>query len=158
MPTHGPDLSALSITQLAKLTGCAKETVRKRLDAKGVAPARRDGRTIYYHPPTALPVILKAGDGLNPAAEKARLDATKADLAELDLAERRGELISASEAEAAIVVILTAVRTKLLALPAARAQEWAASSEPAECEEIAAEAVREALEALSEAEVDLPAS
>lgn len=95
--THKPDLSALSITQLADLTGAAEKTVIKRLRAAGVDPIRENGRTLFFAPPVALPVILMAGNGLNPAAEKARKDRADADLKELELAKRKRELLEADE-------------------------------------------------------------
>lgn len=92
MPTHKPDLASLSTQQVADLVGKAQRTIVRLLRAAGVAPVREDGRTLYWHPPTVLPVIYAVGEGLNPQAEKARLDRARAETAELELHRRRGEL------------------------------------------------------------------
>jgi len=152
MPTHGPDLTELSITQLAALTGCAKATTRSRLNAKGVKPVREDGRTLYYHPPTALPVILGQGEGLNPQAEKARLDRVSADLKDEELKRIRGETATRAEWEAATVALASALRARLLAVPAQIAAEVAAAGgKPAECHAIIERAQLEALGGLAKA-------
>ena len=91
MPTHRPDFSDLSTQSLADLVGKAHRTVHKLLRAAGVAPVREDGRTLYRHPATALLAIYGNGNGLHPAAEKARLDRARAETAELALRHRRGE-------------------------------------------------------------------
>jgi hypothetical protein len=60
MPTHKPDLGTLSISQLAGMTGHAKETVARRLRAAGLEPARADGRTLWFVTRDALAVLYGA--------------------------------------------------------------------------------------------------
>lgn len=57
MPTHKPDRTQLSISELSDVTGFAKETVTKRLRAAGVHPVREDGRTLWFAPQEALPAL-----------------------------------------------------------------------------------------------------
>ena len=59
MPTQKADLSRLSITQLRELTGRHATTIRKRL--KGLKPLAKDGRTIWYAPREALPLLFGIG-------------------------------------------------------------------------------------------------
>lgn len=54
---------------------------------------------------------------LNFSQETARLNAAKADLAELDLKKRLGELIDAEEAQKLWLKLITAVRAKFIVLP-----------------------------------------
>lgn len=97
MPTHGPDLSALSVTQLCELAGCANETGIRRLRRAQLAPVRTDGRTLYFAPPIALRVLLGVGDGIDGGAERARLDRARAAIAEQEYAKRSGELLAADD-------------------------------------------------------------
>jgi len=78
---------------------------------------------------------------------RARLEAAKADLAEMDLAERRGELVQANEAEAQMVAIFSSCKTKLLGVPArVRQQDPGLTKEQVELIEAV---IREALEGLA---------
>lgn len=95
MPTHQRSLDLVSLSDLATLTRHDRRTIRKAL--AGVGPAKQDGRTIWYSAPIALAAIYADGGGLDPAAEKARLDAARADLAEQELRKRRGELLDAED-------------------------------------------------------------
>lgn len=119
---------------------------------KGVQPAREDGRTLWYAPRQALPVVLRAGEA-NPFAEKARLDAARADMTELDLAERRGELVPVGDVEFGLAALLSGVRTRILAVPAKVAADVATETKPAVCHEIVERAVHEALEQIANVKV-----
>jgi phage terminase Nu1 subunit (DNA packaging protein) len=62
-------------------------------------------------------------DGVPPIeVSKARREAALAELAEIDVAERRGELISVEEARADVIDKFAIVRTRLLGIPARVAQ------------------------------------
>ena len=52
MPTHGPDLSRVSLSQLRTLTGRGERTIRKLL--AGLEPVDEDGRTRWYDSGAAL--------------------------------------------------------------------------------------------------------
>lgn len=145
MPTHKPDLAELSISQLALLTGFMPRTVRKRLAAAHVAPCREDGRTVWYEPPAALRALYGAPSG---GAERARLDAARADLAELELARRRGELINAEDAAAAGAAVASGVSQRIMALHVLAPLIRAADSD-AEGAAVLEEGAREALEEIA---------
>lgn len=119
MPTHKLDLGALSLTQLSELTGSNLRTVAKRLREAGVETSRTDGRTLYFDPRVALPVVLGSGEGLNPAAQKARLDSARADSEELKLRVRRGELIEAAAVFHGWAAMALAWKNRIRAVPAA---------------------------------------
>lgn len=53
---------------------------------------------------------------------RARREAALADMAELEVAERRGELVPVAEARADVIARFTLVRTRLLGVPARAAQ------------------------------------
>lgn len=113
-----PDLSQLTVTQLSELTGVSEKTALKRLRARAIQPVREDGRALYFAPQAALPVVLQVGEGLNPAAEKARLDRAKAELAELELAKRRRELLEAAEVERSWSGLVLTWKERIRGLPA----------------------------------------
>jgi phage terminase Nu1 subunit (DNA packaging protein) len=79
----------LSIPKIAELIGAKAETVAKRLRARGLEPVAKNGRGNLYDSASALPIALGVG---GPTEERTRLDAARADLAELELSRRRGEL------------------------------------------------------------------
>jgi hypothetical protein len=83
-------VSHLSLTAIAELTGVKPETVSKRLRARGLKPASSNGRAQLFDSVAALPIALGVG---GPTEERTRLDAARADLAELELSRRRGELL-----------------------------------------------------------------
>lgn len=81
------------------------------------------------------------------AAAGARLETARADIAELDLAERLGRLVPADDARSAVIARYSLVKTRLLGVPSRFAQrmpELAATVEP-----VVDELIREALEELA---------
>jgi phage terminase Nu1 subunit (DNA packaging protein) len=112
VPTHKPDLSQLSITQLADLTGRDADTIRKRLD--GIEPAKVDGRTRWYRTREALPRIYEA---LDLSAERARLAREQADAKAMENAVSRGELIPKPDVETAMLAVTSPIALKLDGLP-----------------------------------------
>jgi phage terminase Nu1 subunit (DNA packaging protein) len=100
---------------------------------------------------------LTNGEATPPLEEaRRRKIAAEARLAELELAERAAELLRAEDVAAAWVATAAAVRTRILAVPSATAQELAASGDPAECHDILESALRDALSELAAAEVAEP--
>lgn len=57
------------------------------------------------------------------AESRARHEAAKAALAELDLREREGELVAAAEVKAGMVAVFTRAKTKLLGIPSRARQQ-----------------------------------
>ena len=148
----GPDLSKLSISQLHELTGRDRRWIKRTLARAGVEPAATDGRSVQYPTRDALTAIygkstIDAGD------ELAGLNRAKRELAELDLAERRGELAPISDMEREVVRLLSGIRTQILAVPAATAQELAVTEDAAECHGILETALHNALTALADAKI-----
>lgn len=81
------------------------------------------------------------------AAASARRETAQAELAELELAERRGQLVDAEQARGDVIAAFALVKTRLLAVPSRAAQrlpDLAAQVEP-----VVDELIREALEELS---------
>jgi phage terminase Nu1 subunit (DNA packaging protein) len=113
------NLSELSINQLSALTGSTYRTIVARL--RDLPPKREDGRSKYYEPKVALPLIYEVGnldDGkLDPAQERARKDKELADKTAMENAATRGEMLNADRVRIAVQHILGAVRLRLLAIP-----------------------------------------
>src|SRR5678815_1744439 len=79
---------------------------------------------------------------------RARREAALADLAELDVAERRGELISVEQARADVLDRFTTVRTRILGVPSRVAQRLPGLA--AEVVPVVDELLREALSELAD--------
>ena len=86
MPTHKPDLTRLSITQLAAMVKCKPHTMRRRLD--GLEPKQTSGRSRLYDSADALERYF-TGENLDLSRERARLAAAQAEKVEVDNLERR---------------------------------------------------------------------
>lgn len=85
---------------------------------------------------------------------RAREKAAKADMAELELLERKGELIPVQVYKDELASVLTSVRSRLLNLPGRLGRELAPEMKPEEAEQIVEQGVREALEELQRAEFE----
>lgn len=104
------------------------------------------------------------GDDIDLTAERARLARNQADLAEMEVRRRKGELIEAEPLKAALATVHTAVRDRLLMVPSSachraheaaerggagaiaevyRAEIWAALQDIASAELVAAQAERQ---------------
>lgn len=135
------------MSELARISGKKPETIKKRLGE--LSPSREDGRTLYYRPREALPLIFQSDD---PQAEKARLDRARADLAEHDLALKRREALDATEVEEAWTETLSALRNRLLAIPGKAAPHAAQAASTHEAQEAIREEIEAALAELSQAQ------
>lgn len=116
MPVYKPDLSRLSIVQLSDLTRKDKATVAKRLREVGLDPCGQDGKTTWYRPWEALP-ILYGGVAFDPQRERARLDAVRREKAELELAVIKREQMPLADHEKVLVTILGGVTQRMRAIP-----------------------------------------
>jgi phage terminase Nu1 subunit (DNA packaging protein) len=148
-----------TVTEFARMTGFTRETVAKRMDGvKPVAQRKPKGELFTlrqfvdafteYNAPSARP---KTGE-IDPEFEKARKDREIADKYELANAQRRGELLEASDVEKTWSGIIHQVRTKLLAIPAKLAPVMVAIDDPAMAQEEITVAVHECLDALAQDE------
>ena len=108
----------ISGSQISDLTGASWRTVRKRLDAAGLAPTR-DGAADMWESTTALRAVLVEAkpDGLDPQQERARKDAAQALKTEMENLRRAGQLMEASEVTAAWSDHISSARSRLLAIP-----------------------------------------
>lgn len=143
-----PDLSVLSINQLAELTGKDRGAVSRALREADLKPARENDHGTYFVPREALPVLY-GKEGINPQKERAKLDAARKDMIELQLKERRGSLVSMADVEALGAVVMSGVQLRVMGLRNLVAELRAAASD-AEAAEIYEEAARAALQQLSE--------
>lgn len=90
--------------------------------------------------------FLRSGQPVGTAAdERRRLEKAKADMAELDIEERRRELIKIKAVQDDIRKVFAALRQELLGLPGRLAAQLAAVSSPRKVKAIVNEEVRSAL-------------
>ena len=139
----------VSINKLSELTGKSRNTIRKRL-----APllSESDSPTLAHalDSTRALSLIYGEGaEGLDPAQERALLDRTRREIAELDLEERRGHLIPAETVSEKWTSIAGNVRSKLLNLPGRLTTSAYGTDTPEAHEQIAKRLIHEALAELS---------
>jgi phage terminase Nu1 subunit (DNA packaging protein) len=154
LSTTKDNLSEVTLSQLETLTGICFRTLKKRLGA--LAPTRVDGKSIFFDPQVALPVIYEVATAesltkrMNPEQEKARLSRAQAELRELDLAERRRQLISSETIEHIWSDMVTSARSRLLGLPSKCAPLAFGAESVAVAEDVLKTAIFEALSELSE--------
>jgi hypothetical protein len=86
-----PQPVILTISTLAAELAMDRATVVKRL--AGLAPVRTRGQVRYYRMGPAVRACLIGGDGATDSTFRARQTRARAELDELTLAERKGELI-----------------------------------------------------------------
>jgi phage terminase Nu1 subunit (DNA packaging protein) len=148
VPTQKADLSRLSLTQLQELTGRHPTTIRKRLS--GLKPIAKDGRTIWYAPREALPLLVGSA-GLDLTAERARLAKEQADGQELKNALARADLVLPDAMDRATIALATAVSSRLQAIGTRTAPALAVERSVPGCQKIVDAAVDQALHELADA-------
>jgi phage terminase Nu1 subunit (DNA packaging protein) len=137
-----PDDGITDAQREARSANAAKATEAR----KAAAEARRVDAAI-----TAAAAVAAAG--IPPiAVSEARLMAAKAEIAELDAAERRGELIAVDKARADVDDLISTARTKILGVPSRLAQRDRTIT-PAQVELVEA-LIREALSELADGDDD----
>ena len=147
------DQKAISLTtpQLAQALGCSKRHIQQ-LAKDGIIPKSDRGRW-PLEAIAAFIAYLQADARRGPAdyaLERARLTRAQADVAELALAERRGDLLAREDVDAAMIATLGRVRSRLLAVPSKCAAEAAQSGDPREAEGVIKSAVYDVLSELSQ--------
>lgn len=115
MPTTGPDLSQLSISQLAELVGKDRRTVTKLL--RGLVPLADGGRSKVYGSRAALERIYLGVERLDVAEEQARLARARAEAQELKNREALGELLPRDACIRMWSLQYTAFKHSLRAIP-----------------------------------------
>ena len=143
MPTPRPDLSRLSISQLAQVTGRDRRTITKAL--AGLKPRSMDGRAKLCEPRAALERIYLGQERLSVVDEQARLAKERADAQYLKNAEARGELVPARTMDTALIALASVIGGRLESLGSRLAPALAAEGTLARCQELVDEAVASAL-------------
>lgn len=139
-------LRNLNITQLSEVSGLAQGTISAALNKAGLKPVST-GKQKLFDAPQALRVLLTGSD-LDPRAERARLDSAKADLAELELQRKRGDLLDASTVEAIGAAVTAGLQMRIMGLRNLGPEVRIAASD-AEASEIIENAARDALAELA---------
>jgi hypothetical protein len=93
-----------------------------------------------------------AGDAQALVAAKARREAAEADLAELELAEKRGQIMSVADHKRIVFALARAVRDALLQVPSRAAALLAAESDQRACQRIVEAEIRAVLQQLMQVE------
>ena len=135
-----------STAQTAQLFQISKSMVSKwKLD-----PCAKRGRVSLYYLPEVM-AFMFGGDGekLDPSQEKARLDHTRRQIVELQLAKLRGDLVEVGEVCDQVESEYVSVRQRLLAIPTKLANQLVPLDTPAEIQNLLMEACTEALEDLT---------
>jgi phage terminase Nu1 subunit (DNA packaging protein) len=93
--------------------------------------------------------------GISESDAKRRKLAAEAAIAEHELAERQGKAVSVDDWQAATSKIIGAARAKLLAIGSAVGPDVALEIDPVQCEAIIQGAINEALQELSESDIQI---
>lgn len=136
----------VTVTTLSSWTGLHRDTIRKRL-----APLLTGTRGETVDSVEALPLIFGAGERLDPAQEKAKLDRAKREAAEIDLQLKRREVIRLTDCFKVIDVAAVNFRDHLLCLPGRFAAVFSGETDPREIERVMDEEIRQALTHLTDA-------
>ena len=137
-----------SIRSLSQLTGRNRETISRKLEGLACKPGPKNGK--LYNAKEALPLIFDVDRGeqsaINPLKEKALLDEARRKLLELELAQKRGELLSSDGLQTELEDVFSSIRSKLLNLPPKLAQRLSGRKLPGkEIEKESKELIEEAL-------------
>lgn len=125
-------------------------------DPEGAAAAMRANTLSDRAPLTGPTAPGGGGEDLSLVEVRARHELAKAQLAEIELAEKRGDLVEVAEVDARLTGVFTSCKTKLLGVPS-RARQADPSLSVAQIALIES-LVREALEDLAEASLEVDAA
>ena len=146
--------AVMKVTDAAKLIDISERRFRELIGVDVITRASRGA----YEPATFVPEycrhLRKRASGrpsLDGDARK-RLDAARADLAELELAEKKHELIPAQEVADGFSVMVSNMKARLVAIPSKTAPLISPEA-PARTEKIIREQIYEALDELSRVKV-----
>lgn len=141
---------------LYTLSGLEAETgITRRKLGQLLATTPPEGTSERDQPAWRIKTVLRLkeleeGQGLNPIAEKARLDKARADIAEIELSKRRGETVALSSVASMWGDMLINLKTRLRSIPTKAAPLVAAEADADECKDILSKFVDEALTELVE--------
>ena len=137
-PTQG-----YTVNKLAELLEMDRRSLTRLL--VDVEPDEENGKHKLYKLSTLWE--LKIGKSAN--AEKARLDKLRADVVELDLAQKKGELVPTDTILDLLIPLFSNVRTKFIAIPAKAAPLLTGQSTELEVQDTLKRLVNDCLEELS---------
>lgn len=141
----------VSMTELVILCSLDHTTIAARVADAGIVPIGTKGKATLYPSNLALRAILAPGNERRSALTPSeRLSETRNSIAELELAERRRELLPRADVINAWQKLLTAIRAKLLALPTKLAAMIAPPGKLAETEQAISAAIDEVLTELAD--------
>jgi hypothetical protein len=130
--------------------GSARRLAQKTgLSDAAVSAKRKQGKTDLEIAAEAKNRRQSKRDKETYSAAQTRKEIALANLRELELAKRRGELVTIADATEGWNVIVSNARTRLLGLPMALSRKVACEDDPAVCESIIRKALHEALFELS---------
>jgi phage terminase Nu1 subunit (DNA packaging protein) len=119
-------------------------TVARSIADAGMTPLSTRGRAKFYNSADALKAIYRTGE-----SAKERLDAARAEIAEIDLAERRGEVLPHQKVLAHWQKLIAAFRARMLAIPSKIAGQFAPPGKLQQAEDALTAAIYEALAEVS---------
>jgi hypothetical protein len=141
-------MKLIGINELAQLTGKRRQSIRPVLEAAGIEATPGPHRAKLYPSDRALAVLYLGTDKLDGTEQRARLDKARADLAELQLAERRGALVPKADVTREWQDILRVFTARITSLPVRVATLCGAT--PDERVRLQTEATRHVHDALTE--------
>jgi hypothetical protein len=154
----------LNREKLAELLGCSLRTVDeyRRQGMPGESPKRPGGQ--WRFDSSEVIAWLRTRERENALGEIAGIDegeakrrklAAEAAIAEHELAEKQGLSVSITDWQAAMSAVIGAARAKLLPIGAALGPELAIESDPVQCEALVQAAINEALQELSDCDIQI---
>jgi len=154
-------MKLVRIQELSELTGQSLAAVRRAIQRVGLQPASPEAtsaagfrsNSTAYNSELALLAIYGEAEALDPSQERAALDRTRRELAELQLAERRGEMLPAEPVRTAITSVAMQVRSQLMALPSRLSAELTSMQSMRAIEMLLAKEINAALADLAEVQL-----
>ena len=158
----------VSISQLSDFTGRDRRTINKRIKTFLKPIGQKQGASLYDSK-TACELIVRPdiedlvrrelavtetpdhAGGYDETVDKNRLQRAKAEMEELKLQEKKGELVPVDEILPEIEKEYSLVRTTLLAIPIKKAKALSVMEDPADIQIELEDSINEALEHLEKA-------
>lgn len=135
----------VNINQLMEMTGKSFRTIKKKLDTAKVDVVRSDGRSDFYPCQVALEALYEQTEK---ARENLLMAKANREMAEIELARLRGELVEATEVDTEWARIGTLVKNKVLGIASKMKQRY--SNVTIEQYEYLDQLLREALEEIAD--------
>ena len=138
---------ARSANGMFDLDACAIQWARNTDPEQQARSLAQRGSDVEVMDP---PAVELRGDAQALIAAKARREAAEAQLAELELAEKRGEIMAVGEHKRVLFALCRAIRDAMLQIPARASAQCAASNDQAQVQSLLDVEVRQALEQLKQ--------